>query len=1315
MGGFYMNGLLNCLNKCFQDSTCPCLNQPYACTSLGAKATCNSGSYIDLNGVVQPCPSNCSLLSVGVTCTICSSTGFLSIVDGTCVSSCPDTFIKNTQNQSCQCRPNSFLFQNQCFCDSGFIDDGVNCVPCPKNCNICSSQTQCTTCLSKQYLFIDGSCVSSCPTTFVSNDSTQSCTCRPNSSIQPSNKCLCNTGFVDIGGDCLPCPKNCNICSSQTQCTTCQSKQYLFTDGSCVSSCPTTFVSNDSTQSCDCRPNSSIQPSNKCLCNTGFVDIGGNCMTCPTNCNICSSQTQCTTCQKNYYLFIDGSCVSSCPTTFISNDSTQSCVCRSNSSISPENKCLCNTGFVDLGSNCCQEKYYQFIDGTCVSSCPTTFVSNDSTQSCDCRPNSSISPKKQCLCNTGFIDEGVNCVPCPSNCDTCSSETQCTTCQEKYYLFIDGTCVSSCPSTFISNDSTQSCVCRTNSSISPKKQCLCNTGFVDIAGDCVSCPINCDICLSQTQCTTCQSKYYLFIDGTCVSSCPTTFVSNDSTQSCDCRPNSSLSPGKQCLCNTGFIDLGGNCVPCPANCNICSSQTQCTTCQEKYYLFIDGTCISSCPTTFISNDSTQSCVCRPNSSISPKKQCLCNTGFVDIAGDCVSCPINCDICSSQTQCTTCQSKYYLFIDGTCVASCPTTFVSNDSTQSCDCRPNSSISPGNLCACNNGYIDVAGSCLACTANCLNCASQKICKVCTSGYYLFPDGTCVNPCPPTFVIDKSNQSCTCRVNSTLSANVCPCNTGYIDLGGDCLPCGSNCDQCSTQSTCTTCSQGYFLFIDGSCVSKCPPTFTIDSTNTKCICRSNSSLQNKTQTCPCNVQYLDVLGICQQCPSNCDQCSSQLVCKVCSSGFYLAIDNTCVSYCPTPFVKDQTNTKCICRPYSTLQKNTCPCNTGYIDLGGNCLQCGSNCDQCSTQTTCTACSKGYFLFIDGTCVSNCPSTFTVDSTNTKCICRSNSSLQNQTCPCNIQYLDVLGVCQQCPSNCDQCSSQTACKVCTSGFYLTIDNTCVSQCPTTFVKDSTNTKCICRPNSTLQNQVCPCISSGYIDLNDVCQPCSSQCEKCSSQTVCVTCIIGYYLTINASCSSSCPTSFIQNPFNRKCVCLTSSNLINGICIPCDSNCQTCSVVNNKQCTSCFDGFILKDSTCLQQYQTYNSTVFTKQKIQLIKQITQTEQQISSYGSIGLSAALNVMSSSSFGVSQSGLTFQRLSYLILVKTNFPAHIFQLINSLKETEHLNQSMNLLLAHGGGLSVIKQKLMNYYDIEMMHQENFKNLVKVNYWSRKKKRK
>ncbi|EAS05890.2 zinc finger lsd1 subclass family protein (macronuclear) [Tetrahymena thermophila SB210] len=1315
---FYLSNLFTCINNCFADRSCACLNKAYACDQSGRKpVVCNSGKFVDHNGQSYPCPNNCLQLPPGVTCTICQGTYLHK--DGSCDFKCPATFVKNDKNYSCDCRqnseyskidkncpckdgyvdqggvcqecilpncsicasliecskcsqgyyllnksclsecpptfvankikkscdcpPNSTIFENTCRCNPGFFEVEFDCKLCTNNCSVCASQTSCSKCEKKYYLHLDGSCVSKCPSTFAVDNLNKLCICRPNSTLS-DNKCACNPGYFDennickqcesnctscssqnvctqcnLGfyqsmGACQACQQNCNECISQTICTSCKTNYYLHVDGTCVQDCPSTFKDDTQNQKCVCRENSTLQ-NNVCLCNiqhfdqdgicqpcisncdecfsksdctactlgyylqidqtcnstcpptftysqqqkcicrpnsileydqcsckTGFFDINGNCDSCSQNCDQCTSQSACTLCSSNYYLFIDSTCVSSCPKTFLVDSSNTKCICRPNSFLQ-DNKCICNSGFLELNGEClqcpqnceicasltncltCSSSYYLNVDKSCVSQCPDTFIGDSVNRQCLCRQNSTLTNDK-CTCNTGFFDFKGLCQPCTSNCDQCTSQDVCTLCSSNHFLFIDSTCVSSCPQTFLEDSSNRKCVCQPNSFLQNNK-CICNSGFVEQNGECLQCPTNCEICPSQTSCLICSSPYYLNIDKNCVSQCRDTFIGDSVNRQCVCRQNSTLANDK-CTCNKGFFDFNGVCQPCTSNCDLCTSQSVCILCSLNYFLFIDSTCVSLCPQTFLENFSQKKCVCRPNSFLQDNK-CICNSGFVELNGECLQCPQNCEICPSLTNCLTCSSSYYLNVDKMCVSQCPDTFIGDSVNRQCICRQNSTLTI-DKCTCNTGFFDFKGVCQPCTSNCDQCTSQAVCTLCSSNHFLFIDSTCVSSCTQTFLEDSSNRKCVCRPNSFLQNNKCICNSSFVELNGECLQCPPNCEICPSQSNCLICQSPYYLNIDKNCVSQCPDTFIGDSVNKQCVCRQNSTLTN--DKCQCSTGFFDFNGVCQSCSQNCDQCTSQSVCTICSSNYFLFNDSTCVSLCPQTFLVDSSNQKCTCRANSTLQNNKCICNVGFVEINGQCESCSSNCYICSSQAVCLTCQPGYLLNFDATCITQCLPTFVIDFTQQKCVCRTNSSLQNNSCPCNVSYQDVSGVCQKCPQNCDQCSSQKVCQVCSSGFYLHIDNTCIFQCPNTFVKDSTNTKCLCRPNSTLKNTQCPCIQSGFIDVNDKCLNCPKYCDKCSSQTICTTCISGYYLTSNQTCSSRCPSSYILDPTNTKCIC---------------------------------------------------------------------------------------------------------------------------------------------------------------------------------------
>ncbi|EAR93472.3 hypothetical protein TTHERM_00423410 (macronuclear) [Tetrahymena thermophila SB210] len=906
-----------------------------------------------------------------------------------------------------------------------------------------------------------------CPPQFVPDNSNTNCVCRPNSTSQ-NQSCPCNPGYIDVNGDCQQCPSNCNVCTSQAICSQCSQSYYLTVQQTCVSGCPQTFIPDSTSKRCICGANRKLQ-NQSCPCNTGYIDVNGDCQQCLSNCDVCTSQAVCSQCSQSYYLTVQQTCVSGCPQTFIPDSTSKRCICGANRTLQNQ-------------------------------SCP---------------------------CNTGYIDVNGDCQQCLSNCDVCTSQAVCSQCSQSYYLTVQQTCVSGCPQTFIPDSTSKRCICGANRTLQ-NQSCPCNTGYIDVNGDCQQCLSNCDICTSQAICSQCSQSYYLTVQQTCVSRCPQTFIPDSTQKICICGANRTLQ-NQSCPCNTGYIDVNGDCQQCPSNCDVCTSQAVCSQCSQSYYLTVQQTCVSGCPQTFIPDSTSKRCICGANRTLQ-NQSCPCNTGYIDVNGDCQQCLSNCDVCTSQAVCSQCTQSYYLTVQQTCVSGCPQTFIPDSTSKRCICGANRTLQ-NQSCPCNTGYIDVNGDCQQCLSNCDVCTSQAVCSQCSQSYYLTVQQTCVSGCPQTFIPDSTSKICICGTNRTLKNQSCPCNTGYIDVNGDCQQCPSNCDVCTSQAVCSQCSQSYYLNVQQTCVSRCPQTFIPDSTQKICICGANRTLQN--QSCPCNTGYIeDAHGDCLQCPSNCDVCTSQAICSLCSQSYYLTVQQTCVSSCPQTFIPDSTSKICICGANRTLQNQSCPCNTGYIDVNGDCQQCPSNCDVCTSQAVCSQCSQSYYLTVQQTCVSGCPQTFIPDSTSKRCICGANRTLQNQSCPCNTGYIDVNGDCQQCPSNCDVCTSQAICSQCSQSYYLTVQQTCVSGCPQTFIPDSTSKRCICGTNRTLKNQSCPC-NTGYIeDVHGDCQQCPSNCDVCTSQAICSQCSQSYYLNQQQICVSGCPQTFIPDSTSKKCVC---------------------------------------------------------------------------------------------------------------------------------------------------------------------------------------
>jgi hypothetical protein len=138
----------------------------------------------------------------------------------------------------------------------------------------------------------------------------------------------------------------------------------------------------------------------------------------------------------------------------------------------------------------------------------------------------------------------------------------------------------------------------------------------------------------------------------------------------------------------------------------------------------------------------------------------------------------------------------------------------------------------------------------------------------------------------------------------------------------PCSAGCQIC-TANACTQCFNSTYTnliyFYNGSCLSQCPASTYVTSTN------------------------------CASCQANCYQCTPA-TCTVCSSGYYM-YNASCVDHCPD----------------------------GYAVVGAVCelkpIVCSTGCQSCITSDKCIKCSDGYSLY-ESACYVQCPnSTISMD----------------------------------------------------------------------------------------------------------------------------------------------------------------------------------------------------------------------------------------------------------------------------------------------------------------------------------------------------
>lgn len=125
-----------------------------------------------------------------------------------------------------------------------------------------------------------------------------------------------------------------------------------------------------------------------------------------------------------------------------------------------------------------------------------------------------------------------------------------------------------------------------------------------------------------------------------------------------------------------------------------------------------------------------------------------------------------------------------------------------------------------------------------------------------------------------------------------------------------------------------------------------------------------------------------------------------------------------------------------------------------------------------------------------------------------------------------------------CKQCYNNGSCISCYSGFYL-LGSVCKSECG---------------PLSSY-------MSYGS-NSTGTCVTCINNCQMCYSETICKTCIPGYYLfTSDSSCRLSCPTN-------------NGYYLASGNCTACITNCLECTSSSNS-CTRCDSSTLLMNGVC--------------------------------------------------------------------------------------------------------------------------------------------
>lgn len=161
---------------------------------------------------------------------------------------------------------------------------------------------------------------------------------------------------------------------------------------------------------------------------------------------------------------------------------------------------------------------------------------------------------------------------------------------------------------------------------------------------------------------------------------------------------------------------------------------------------------------------------------------------------------------------------------------------------------------------------------------------------------------------------------------------------------------------------------------------------------------------------------------------------------------------------------------------------------------------------------------------------------------------------CPAN-QYADTVSKsCKECSTainNCSTCTNSTWCTFCQTNFYL-YQGRCITAA------------------------ICLNISGYYLNTQQsACVQCISPCQTCTSQISCTSCLTGFLIPSNNTCSNSCPFSSYADSHTKSCQPCNSS-----VCRTCTSTPNTCldcyPLNSSSRPTSNLNNSILFNRTCI-------------------------------------------------------------------------------------------------------------------------------------------
>ena len=334
---------------------------------------------------------------------------------------------------------------------------------------------------------------------------------------------------------------------------------------------------------------------------------------------------------------------------------------------------------------------------------------------------------------------------------------------------------------------------------------------------------------------------------------------------------------------------------------------------------------------------------------------------------------------------------------------------------------------------------------CPKDCKHCYENKKCIKCRDNFSLFGS--------------KKNQEINCLSQTELSK-------GYYLENNIYYSCIQNCDICSDDTSCTTCSDG-FDFINGKCIrkvencqeydgdgfcEKCVTNFAFKE-NDRSVCLNKEENFNNYYTKDEGISYYPCENIINSC-SKCDYNSNQNIvkCNLCSNNYVLY----------------ENENKCLSK--LSLDNTFYYLNNGqtHVNKCSNAIQ---NCNECQNGNICKKCNNNFYMVDDIT--NNC---MDISNIEVDKYYLNNDKTMYYSCNNNL-FQDI--------SNCKKCTSKSICILCRDDF--------------TFINAD---KSICIEKNSLENKYIqdPSDQSNYIK----CESKFDNCNSCNNNK-CLNCKEGF------------------------------------------------------------------------------------------------------------------------------------------------------------------------------------------------------------------